>query len=621
MSVKTRLWLGFASNLIVYPLQIAIMQWSINASWTEISHGTALINQGRNGEQVQRLVFSALRSSSSRGPAAAQQLLAATEKLENNPSAEFTNEVRGITAQIRELVPVVASGTIDPASDATISSIANRLTELSTKTWNAYDDTQRILHEVETGTKIRVGALLMATMLFTILASFFIARSITKPLEELTAASRRIGEGDMSQKVVLPRDVELRALAETFNAMRDRLSDLISKLKNHAQGASMTATSIMAASMQMSDGAKQQSAATEETSSAMEEIAAQIQGVSHNAVELANDASGAASSAKRIGGAAETVSRAAQDLFSALERGVSNVEAVANLAQQSSGDLSNVEQFARQINTEAESGGEALDNSIHKVQEIGQATLTTSKAFEDLDQRSRQITGIVETMAEIADQTNILSLNAAIEAARAGDSGRGFAVVAEEVRKLAERSLSAAKEVAQLIGDIRNEIDKAVTFARQNAERTSEGATLLTETGGRMKKVVDSVRRVSELVSKVSLAVTSQSSSANELKREMERLRGLSSVLSQNANSQTSGAAEVVQAVERISSRTRQVADATVQVRAGGDQVVKSAENISLIARQNQDVVHKVSAEMQALISRVGELQEQAAALRMEQSA
>src|SRR5690606_41420799 len=103
-----------------------------------------------------------------------------------------------------------------------------------------------------------------------------------------------------------------------------------------------------------------------------------------------------------------------------------------------------------------------------RINGIGESSRSSSQAFEELAERSRQINVIVQTMAEIADQTNLLALNAAIEAARAGESGRGFAVVAEEVRKLAERALGAAKEVAGLIGSMRDQTET------RTEEHTSE---------------------------------------------------------------------------------------------------------------------------------------------------
>jgi methyl-accepting chemotaxis protein len=356
---------------------------------------------------------------------------------------------------------------------------------------------------------------------------------------------------------------------------------------------------------QVAAGAQQQSAATEETSSAMEEIAAQIQGVSRNAVELADDTGSTAGIARQIGAASESSLRGAQELHGAVDRVAGAAEVVETRAHASSANLKNAEELTRRINSEAETGGATLDASVRQIQELGQASRDASRAFELLGQRSGQIDSIVQTMGEIADQTNLLALNAAIEAARAGESGRGFAVVAEEVRKLAERAIAAAREVSTLVGGLRQETDGTVAIARNSAARTEEGARILAEAGQRMRRVVESVHQVTGLVTTVSSAVAEQSRSATDLKLEVDRLRGLSTAMSQTAATQVTSAGRVVEAMERMSARTRQVADATVQVRAGGDQVVKAVENISVVARQNQDAVQRVTASMKGLVERM----------------
>jgi methyl-accepting chemotaxis protein len=616
MTLKKRLLLGFTSNLMLLPVYLGIFMWSTVSAIDLDKVRDGLTEQGRHADEVIRL---SRRLPDAQAFATAREAILAEASFFEGPSIAGDDAIktsaRELGKQLRELAAAPA-----PAPEA-LTAVQQRAGDILQLGWTAFAKNKGEMQGIQKRTASFVFAFLVVAVLLVFFVSIFISRSITRPLASFSKAAKAIGEGDLSQKVELPPDLELRVLAESFNHMRDRLAELMARLKSHTQEASSTAASIMGTATQMADGAKQQSAATEETSSAMEEIAAQIQGVSRNAVDLANDASSAAGSAKQIRTSAEAVSHAAQDLHGAIERSAATVEEVAKTAQASASDLTTAEQFTHQISTEAEDGGDALDSSIGKIQSVGEASLVTSKAFEALDQRSRQITGIVEMMAEIADQTNLLALNAAIEAARAGDSGRGFAVVADEVRKLAERSLAAAKEVAGLIGSIREETEKAVGFARQNADRISDGARLLADTGSRMRRVVDSVRRVSEIVTRVNAAVGAQSNASAELKREMERLRGLSGLLSGNAGTQVASAGEVVQAVERISSRTRQVADATVQVRAGGDQVVKSAENISVIARQNQDAVHKVTAEMQALALRVGELNDQASNLRLEAKA
>ncbi|HZA13266.1 MAG TPA: methyl-accepting chemotaxis protein, partial [Myxococcaceae bacterium] len=588
MTLKKRLWLGFGAGLLVLPPFFATMFWAMAKTERMLEQQANLVQQIRLGGEVERALERMVAESGRGAMLQRDALLIRARELVD--AARGTSNAAAAETVLHNVQELGGTGPTEAsASPAAIAATARASTTLVERSWQQYDESRRLLYQVRDSTMGVNGVALLAAILFAAGASWLATRSITIPLRELTLATRRIAEGDLRFEVALPKDAELRELAESFNRMRAGLKSALDGLKSHARDVSEAATSVSAATSQMAEGVEQQSAATEETSSAMEEIAAQIQGVSRNAVDLADDSGAAASSARQINGAAESVLRAAQDLQGAVDRVAHASEVVAGTAQQSSQHLREVEESAKRINAEAETSGAALDVSVKQIQDVGRASREASQAFESLAQRSRQITSIVQMMGEIADQTNLLALNAAIEAARAGESGRGFAVVAEEVRKLAERAVSAAKEVGTLVVGIREETEGTVTLARQNAIRTEEGGRLLAETGDRMRRVVQQVHQATGVLTTVAGAVAEQSRSAMDLKHEVERLRSLSGVLSQSAAAQATGAARVVETVDRMSSRTRQVADATVQVRAGGDQVVKAVDNISVVARQNRD--------------------------------
>ncbi|MBX5484531.1 MAG: HAMP domain-containing protein [Myxococcaceae bacterium] len=607
MSVRRRLWLGYLANLAVLPVFFLLTGWALSDSDVEISGSAIRVQHARLARSL------ADRRIALGDPAPAQALEPLYKEAEVLVRTDDPVPVQTAAVALRD--------TLRPGAGITAAVTRDAAERFANAVWAVYDGHQDRLFAIKQRTVTSMALVVPLALSLAILASVLLSRSILRPLEMLTQASTRMAEGDLREDVELPRDRELRVLAEAFNLMRARLAMLFIRMRTHSRAVSEVAAAVNQAANEMTRGVQQQSAATEETSSAMEEIAAQIQGVSQNAVDLANDSATAAASARQIAAASDAVLEAARALQQALERSAVRVDAVASTAQQSARDLGNVERFARDIDDEALSSGQALDESIRKIVTVGEASRAASEAFDRLGTRSRQITGVVETMAEIADQTNLLALNAAIEAARAGDSGRGFAVVAEEVRKLAERSLVGAKEVAQLVSAVREDTDVAVRLARENAAKTDEGTRLLSETGGRMRKVVESVRRASELLSRVAAAVGDQSKAAMDLRSEVEQLTRLAGQLSGNAQTQAAGAAEVVKAVERMSARTRQVADATVQVRAGGDQVLKAVEDISVVARQNQEALQRVTQSMQSLGAKVAELQSNSESLQVKEAA
>lgn len=321
-------------------------------------------------------------------------------------------------------------------------------------------------------------------------------------------------------------------------------------------------------------------ATTQQLSAAGQEVAATVQA-------LSDDAGVKAAAVQRAAEAGEMIAAATREVVLGVTEAV-QLNAVTH-------ELAEAQQAA------------ILESAL-SVQSFIEDVRATVAGLQDLAAAAERTASFVDTIRSINRQTNILALNAAIEAARAGNSGRGFAVVADEVRKLAERALAAAKEVAELIGSMRDHTENAVQLARENARRTDDGTKLITDAGAKMGRVLESVHRVGSLVQRVSSAVSEQSRSSQDLRREVEHIRELSALLAESASGQATGARSAIEAVERISERTRQVADATVQVRAGGEQVLKAIENISVVARQNQDAVHRVAETMGSITEKVSEL-------------
>jgi methyl-accepting chemotaxis protein len=176
----------------------------------------------------------------------------------------------------------------------------------------------------------------------------------------------------------------------------------------------------------------------------------------------------------------------------------------------------------------ADNGQEIVSKSVEEVKAIAETVNESAKLMWSLGERSKQIGEIVNVIKDIADQTNLLALNAAIEAARAGEQGRGFAVVADEVRKLAERTAKATSEISGMIGAIQEEMDQAVASMEEGTNRVEDGVEFSVQAGGALKNIVGSVTSLQSMVQQIAAATEEMSTASEQISGDIETIANVS---------------------------------------------------------------------------------------------
>jgi twitching motility protein PilJ len=217
-------------------------------------------------------------------------------------------------------------------------------------------------------------------------------------------------------------------------------------------------------------------------------------------------------------------------------------------------------------------GGTSVAETIKGMQRIRAAVQTTGKKIKGLGERSLEIGAIIEVINEIATQTNLLALNAAIEAARAGEQGRGFAVVADEVRKLAERAARATKDITSLIKGIQVETSEAVTVMEEGTREVEEGTKLADQAGAALREIEQIVKQTSGLVTDIT------NSAANQVKVSESVVTSMDSI-SKLTQDTTKGVQDTVETIGRLADLSKRLTDAIGRFKLGKEQIIPAAES------------------------------------------
>lgn len=357
------------------------------------------------------------------------------------------------------------------------------------------------------------------SVLIVIIVTFVTAKRITKPMEILAGQVNMVAGGDLTVKAKVDGKDEIAELAAGFNKMVRNLRDLI--LQVHAS-AEQVATS---------------------------------------SEELTASAAETAQASNQVAGLVTDIAKGAETQLNAVEKQSAIVKMMsANIEQVTAGAGHAVTKSA-QAAEKAKESGESISKAIYQMEHIEQTVNTSAKVVADLGERSKEIGQIVDTIAGIAGQTNLLALNAAIEAARAGEQGRGFAVVAEEVRKLAEQSQEAAKQIALLIGEIQGDTTKAVSAMDDGTREVSLGAEVVKAAGSSFREIADLVTQVADQVAEISSAMQQMDSGSQEIISSVTVVDDLSKKAAGEAQSISAATEEQAASMEQIASASRNLAN------------------------------------------------------------
>ncbi len=254
------------------------------------------------------------------------------------------------------------------------------------------------------------------------------------------------------------------------------------------------------------------------------QIARQQQDLLAVAEEVTRLAEQLASAASQISASTEQMSSSAEEQSSQATSVATTTEEMSATIHEGAQNAAKGAEEASQAGEVARQGGELVERTVGVISEISRNTGQVSQTVAELAQRAGEVNAVVEMIEDIADQTNLLALNAAIEAARAGEAGRGFAVVADEVRKLAEKTMGATKEVGQTISAIQSSTQEAVSRMEDSNRIVQNGVDLAGQAGEKLQHIVEASVRVAEVVTQIATAAEEQSAANEGISRNVEAI-------------------------------------------------------------------------------------------------
>ncbi|MEE9679125.1 methyl-accepting chemotaxis protein [Pseudomonas moraviensis] len=312
----------------------------------------------------------------------------------------------------------------------------------------------------------------LLALLVGVIAAVIITRQITRPLQDTLAVVERIASGDLTQNVTVTRRDELGVLQQGIARMGVTLRDLISGIRDGVTQIASAAEELSAVTEQTSAGVNSQKVETDQVATAMHEMTATVQEVARNAEEAS--------------------------------------------------------QAAAAADGEAREGDKVVNEAIAQIERLASEVVRSTEAMSVLQQESDKIGSVMDVIKAVAEQTNLLALNAAIEAARAGEAGRGFAVVADEVRGLAQRTQKSTEEIEGLVAGLQNGTQQVSAVMNNSRALTDSSVALTRKAGASLENITRTVSNIQSMNQQIAAAAEQQSAVAEEISRSIINVRDVS---------------------------------------------------------------------------------------------
>jgi methyl-accepting chemotaxis protein len=424
--------------------------------------------------------------------------------------------------------------------------------------------------DISSSASLNMIVLLILGFAAAISLGIFVSRIISKPINKLAEGADKVASGDYGVKLDISSKDELGSLSNSFNVMIKNIktaNETIIKEKEDAalkdekalkesemqkKYLSQSIDTILDGMNKFADGdltVTLEIKEKDEIGQLYEGFNSAVNNIKSIVLNVTEAVSATASASSQISSSSEEMAAGAQEQSSQTMEVAGAVEEMTKTILETTKNSAIAADAAKNSGLTAKEGGKVVAETIEGMNRIAEVVKKSAETVQLLGKSSDQIGEIIQVIDDIADQTNLLALNAAIEAARAGEQGRGFAVVADEVRKLAERTTKATKEIAGMIKQIQKDTTGAVESMSKGTEEVEKGKALADKAGASLKEIIQGADKVVDVVTQVAAASEEQSSTSEQISKSIEMI---SNVTQESA----AGIAQVSKASEDLNRLT-----------------------------------------------------------------